>query len=272
MSQSKITNKDFQKFDINPDAILRGEDKRTTVMLRHLHQKGLCSSQDVLLFLERCGLGNRYSFFYMPCKDHSNVPAGFAFLNFASPHDVRTLHDAVKRACGRSLARPPAVSYARFQGHEDLLRHFSVSAVLQEQNPEKRPIFRPEVLSRSNGVSNPMKALGIPGPPGLVDDAEVPSHAAPAVEKGASAVLSSKQLQDLLREGARGETQEATEENTSGDREQFAAFQDERSPKDSVRAEDPRSLKKVTNMVSYVGGGRFEAIYSRLVGPDVTGA
>mmetsp|Transcript_29470 Transcript_29470/g.90717 ORF Transcript_29470/g.90717 Transcript_29470/m.90717 type:complete len:188 (-) Transcript_29470:239-802(-) len=41
-------------------------------------------------------------------------------------------------------SKAPAMSYARFQGHEELAKHFNSSAVLHEQDPEKRPIFRAE--------------------------------------------------------------------------------------------------------------------------------
>merc|ERR1719162_2587570 len=231
VARTKITDRDFQKFDINPDAILRGVDKRTTVMVRHL--QGVCARKDFLSFLDRCGLANRYSFFYMPCKEHRNVPAGFAFVNFASPQDVHTLYSAVasglwRELCGNSPTKSPAVSYARFQGHEDLVKHFSLSVVLQEQDPEKRPIFRPEVCQAAkqaiqstsgNGpvkVKAPRQALRMPGPTRIADDAEVPNHADPAAGGGASAgklALSSKQLQEaveaLLRKQMQGKSQVA---------------------------------------------------------------
>lgn len=171
--RTKIANKDFQKFDIDPDAILRGIDKRTTVMVRHL--QGVCARKEFLLFLDKCGLGNRYSFFYMPCKEHRNVPAGFAFVNFASPHDVHTLFGAVqsglwREICSGSPSKSPAVSYARFQGHEDLVEHFSLSAVLHEQDPEKRPIFRPEVAKLGSSVHDLVA-------PEKVDKAQAPEVA-----------------------------------------------------------------------------------------------
>jgi len=255
VTRTKISNKDFQKFDINPDAILNGEDKRTTVMVRHL--QGVWARKDFLLFLDKCNLGNRYSFFYMPCKEHRNIPAGFAFVNFASPNDVRTLHGAVasglwREVCGSSPTRTPAVSYARFQGHEDLVQHFSLSVVVQEQNPEKRPIFRPEVLDQSTGVRDPMqmkKAPRIPGPPGLADDAEIPNHAGHAAEGGASAgkmALSSKQLQEAVEALLRKEAQ--------------------RSSKDSSAVEAPISLEEVKTMVGYPGDEESEAFCSLMTG------
>ena len=69
--RTKNADKGPQKFRIDLDAILRGEDNRTTVMVRHL--QGLCARKDFLQFLDKCSLGNRYSFFYMPCKDRSRA-------------------------------------------------------------------------------------------------------------------------------------------------------------------------------------------------------
>jgi hypothetical protein len=274
VARTKITDKDFQKFDINPDAILRGADKRTTVMVRHL--QGVCARTDFLSFLDRCGLGNRYSFFYMPCKEHRNVPAGFAFVNFASPQDVHTLYGAVasglwREVCGNSPTKSPAVSYARFQGHEDLVQHFSLSVVLQEQDPEKRPIFRPEVANlgqvaiQSTSANGPMKveaprqSLHIPGPPGLADDANIPNHAGPAAEGGASAgklALSSNQLQEaveaLLRKHVQGKMQVATGEGNNS--------------KDSSGAKAPASLDKVKSMVGSIGDEESEAFCRGMTG------
>jgi hypothetical protein len=192
-ARSKVTSKRFQKFDINPGAILRGEDTRTSVMVRHL--QGFCARRDFVLFLDRCGLGDRHSFLYMPCREHRNIQAGLAFVNFASPLDVHTLCSAAasrlwREVCGSSPTTSLAVSYSRFQGHEDLMQHFSLSGVLQEQDPETFAIFRPKVLNQSTSVHDPVKtkkALRIPGPLGIAEDAEVPNHADPMAEGGVSA-------------------------------------------------------------------------------------
>jgi hypothetical protein len=144
--KTKVASKDFSKFDIIPDMIQGGKDSRTTVMVRNL--SGASARQDFLKLLEVIGLAERYTFFYMPCKEHSNVLAGFAFVNFVSPDDVYVLHDMVKKGVWRAaytdrIAKAPAVSYARYQGHDQLVVHFRSSAVLYENDPEKRPIFRP---------------------------------------------------------------------------------------------------------------------------------
>jgi len=143
--RTKISNKDFAKFDINTDKIMRGEDSRTTVMVRNL--VGTKARKDFLKFLERANLHNRFTFFYMPCKEHRDVRAGFAFVNFKSAEDVKTLYGYVKSDMWKEMrkgdpqCKPLAMSYARFQGHEELMTHFSSSVVMHEQDPEKRPLF-----------------------------------------------------------------------------------------------------------------------------------
>jgi len=178
--RTKISNKDFSKYDINPEKIARGEDSRTTVMVRNL--VGPKARKDFLKFLEKCGLNDRYTFFYMPCKEHRDVRAGFAFVNFRSAEDVRKLYADVrsdmwqKMRKGDPQCKPLAMSYARFQGHDELMAHFSSSVVLHEQDPEKRPIFCPEngignddgsraALSEADGAAAPLRRdlIGAPG-------------------------------------------------------------------------------------------------------------
>jgi len=143
--RTKVTTKEFEKYDINPDRIASGEDQRTTVMVRNMG--GPHARRDFIKFMEKCGLGDRYTFFYMPCKEHRNVPAGFAFVNFSAPEDVLKLYTVLNNGLWRKLnseqsGKSPAVSYARFQGQEELTKHFSSSVVMHEQDPKKRPIFR----------------------------------------------------------------------------------------------------------------------------------
>jgi len=150
--RTKVSTKEFQKYDIDPDRIQRGEDMRTTVMVRNI--TGANARKDFLNFLDKCALGDRFSFFYMPCKEHRNVPAGFAFVNFITAHDVHKLFVLVKTGVWREFmtdpqSKAPGMSYARFQGHEELAKHFSCSAVLHEQDADKRPIFRPEAAAKA---------------------------------------------------------------------------------------------------------------------------
>mmetsp|Transcript_125278 Transcript_125278/g.362469 ORF Transcript_125278/g.362469 Transcript_125278/m.362469 type:complete len:509 (-) Transcript_125278:94-1620(-) len=229
--RTKISNKDYSKFDIDPNKIARGEDTRTTVMVRNL--LGPRARKDFLKFLDMNGLSDRYTFFYMPCKEHRDVRAGFAFINFRTSEDVRRLFKLVEGDAWQQLKRgdasckPLAMSYARFQGHEELAAHFSSSVVLHEQDPEKRPIFKPvghtsgKAHNRASGdATTPTKTKkgnkkqeegSLPAPPpGLTSPGSTPSTVAPppgmapisspsSSESGGTTV----EFQSVLQQGVR---------------------------------------------------------------------
>ena len=67
--RTKVSTKEFQKYDIDVEKIERGEDPRTTVMVRNV--AGAHARKEFLQLLEKCGLGERFTFFYMPCKDRN---------------------------------------------------------------------------------------------------------------------------------------------------------------------------------------------------------
>lgn len=160
IGRHKVPNKEFSKYDICPEALVRGADPRTTVMVRHL--AGDTVRKDFLNFLDKCGLGDRYTFCYMPPKEHRKVLAGYAFVNFVSPADVNKLWVALNsnlwhEMTGGKYKKVPIMSYARFQGHDELEQHFHTSAVLHEADPDKRPIFR---LDAGKGDKASPKAAG----------------------------------------------------------------------------------------------------------------
>ena len=99
--RTKVSNKEFQKYDIDVDKIQLGKDPRTTVMVRNIPNG--CSRKSFLQFLEKNALGDRFTFFYMPCKEHRNIPAGFAFINFVSPMDVLKLFVLLKMPSWKQL-------------------------------------------------------------------------------------------------------------------------------------------------------------------------
>jgi len=193
LQRSKIANKDFSKFDIHPAKILSGEDIRTTVMVRNL--LGARARKDFLRFLDVSGLGDRYTFFYMPCKEHREVRAGFAFVNFKAAADVRRLFEAVHSNMWMQIRtsdtpyKPLAMSYARFQGHDELASHFSTSVVIHERDPEKRPIFRLEGDEASKAHEAPTPPSGrVPTPTTTASTASSsPVAGSPTAKHGAHA-------------------------------------------------------------------------------------
>eukprot|EP00448_Togula_jolla_P012948 CAMPEP_0170595978 /NCGR_PEP_ID=MMETSP0224-20130122/14857_1 /TAXON_ID=285029 /ORGANISM="Togula jolla, Strain CCCM 725" /LENGTH=458 /DNA_ID=CAMNT_0010920209 /DNA_START=100 /DNA_END=1476 /DNA_ORIENTATION=+ len=143
--------KELSKYDIMPEHIRNGQDTRTAVMVRNIPKA--CSRDSFAGLLTYCGLHDRYTFLYTPFDKRRNIHCGFSFVNFMSPQDVLVLYDSMQTQLWRSLpgntgANKPAVSYARIQGHEKLVKHFRPSDVMHDQDVLKRPIFR------SGGVSD----------------------------------------------------------------------------------------------------------------------
>mmetsp|Transcript_42831 Transcript_42831/g.81958 ORF Transcript_42831/g.81958 Transcript_42831/m.81958 type:complete len:430 (+) Transcript_42831:58-1347(+) len=143
--REKVSTKDLTKFDIVPDKIVSGEDVRTTVMVRNIPKA--CSREAFVSLLNAAGLDERYSFFYMPFDKRRNIHCGFAFINFRMPDDVLKLYQCMQRQQEwRKLTHgpgntQPALSYARLQGQDQLVKHFSLSAVMYDNDARKRPMF-----------------------------------------------------------------------------------------------------------------------------------
>merc|ERR1719183_2458613 len=103
--RTKVTTKEFSMYDIDPLKIQSGQDPRTTAMVRNL--SGPDARKDFLNFLAVCGLSDRYTFFYMPYKEHRNVLAGFAFINLVAPKDVQVLYTMLQDDVWRKANRSP---------------------------------------------------------------------------------------------------------------------------------------------------------------------
>jgi len=153
--REKLDSKDLTKFDIVPEKIKNGQDKRTTVMIRNIPKS--CSREAFVEALRQCGIDN-YDFFYMPFDKRRDIHCGFAFVDFKWPQAVLQLHDCLRKPqlCRQVLSnggqgQPLALSYARLQGQEQLMKHFSLSAVMYDNDARKRPIF----LVERNGNATP---------------------------------------------------------------------------------------------------------------------
>mmetsp|Transcript_43682 Transcript_43682/g.100811 ORF Transcript_43682/g.100811 Transcript_43682/m.100811 type:complete len:396 (-) Transcript_43682:220-1407(-) len=110
--------------EIHPEQILRGDDPRTTAMIRHIPQE--MSLQAVLDWLVSVGLDQRCTALVMPTEKQSNRHCGFAFVDFLKPEDVFKLYDKVHGAgagCDPAAIHL-AVSYARLQGHHEMQKCF----------------------------------------------------------------------------------------------------------------------------------------------------
>jgi len=141
---ARMSKEEYAQYDIDPTKIESGEDKRTTVMIRHL--MGTSRHNSLWKLLHHCNLESRHNFFHIPCKSHRNVYADFAFVNLLSPGDVLTLWNAVRKQTWHSNSpgkgiKTLAVSYAKMQGLDQLHKHVDGSMSAKKQIPKKSPAF-----------------------------------------------------------------------------------------------------------------------------------
>lgn len=141
--KTPVQPENFASFSVNPQGIIAGEEKRTTVMLRSLRKS--CTHDVLEQLLAQCGLTGRYTFLYMPFDRRDASSSGFAFVDLATAQDVLQLSFALemlRRDGGPGANKAvPVLTYARLQGFDQLLSHFGRSAVMHDPNPARRPRF-----------------------------------------------------------------------------------------------------------------------------------
>ena len=146
------------EYDVQIDAIRRGADRRTTLMVRNIPNK---YTQKVLLRLIDLRFRDQYDFFYLPIDYKHRCNVGYAFINFG-PETYRegiveffTLFNDKKwdKFNSEKICK---ISYARLQGQDALLEHFKSSSVMQ-QHKQLRPYF---TKSGSDVNSSPPGAFG----------------------------------------------------------------------------------------------------------------
>jgi len=143
-SIASTDKEDISAYDVQLKLIRSGKDTRTTVMLRNISKA--CSREAFVKLLEACDLGDRYTFLYLPYNRRLKLGTGFAFVNFLAPEDVLKFflwrqRGGWQQLLGDSSGLPPALSYARLQGHDELMKHFNQSAVMNAQDEDTRPLF-----------------------------------------------------------------------------------------------------------------------------------
>lgn len=70
------------EFQVDLNRLLSGEDRRTTIMIRHIPNK--YTEEMLLKRIDRLHKGT-YDFFYLPLDLNNGCNIGYAFINFVDP-------------------------------------------------------------------------------------------------------------------------------------------------------------------------------------------
>ncbi|KDD71869.1 RNA recognition motif 2 [Helicosporidium sp. ATCC 50920] len=123
------------------ERVERGEDQRTTVMIKNIPNK---YTQKMLLALIDADFRGEYDFFYLPIDFKNKCNVGYAFINMTS---TQRLPDFKRRFDGKRWPRFNSekicsITYGRIQGKAALTQHFQNSSLLYEDK-RCRPMLFP---------------------------------------------------------------------------------------------------------------------------------
>ena len=159
-------------FVINLDNILKGIDKRTTIMIRHIPNK--YSYQDLLEEINMVCKDN-YDFLYLPLDSDNNCNLGYAFINFINPLHIIYFYNAFKsrKWLHYNSYKECDLSFAKYQGKNELTSNIErnmgkngdkrrLPLIFEIKNPPKINLFkqyyemiekyRPELLNNINWI------------------------------------------------------------------------------------------------------------------------
>ena len=165
-------NIDPSFFMINLDNIIKGIDKRTTIMIRHIPNK---YSYQNLLEEINIVCKDKYDCFYLPLDSENNCNLGYAFINFIHPlHIVLFYHTFKSRKWLHfNSYKECDLSFAKYQGKYELTSNIEknmgksgdkrrLPIIFEVKNPPKIDLFKqyyemikkfsPELLNDINWI------------------------------------------------------------------------------------------------------------------------
>ncbi|CAN8298558.1 unnamed protein product [Cochlearia groenlandica] len=136
-SDSSHTEKKLYELDV--DRILRGEDHRTTLMIKNIPNK-YTSKMLVAAIDEYCK--GTYDFIYLPIDFKNKCNVGYAFINLTEPESIVQLYEAFngKKWEKFNSEKVASLAYGRIQGKSALIAHFQNSSLMNEDK-RCRPIL-----------------------------------------------------------------------------------------------------------------------------------
>lgn len=136
-SSSQADNK--KQFELDIDRIVRGEDKRTTLMIKNIPNK--YTSKMLLAAIDERHKGT-YDFIYLPIDFKNKCNVGYAFINMTDPSLIVPFYQTFngKKWEKFNSEKVASLAYARIQGKAALIAHFQNSSLMNEDK-RCRPIL-----------------------------------------------------------------------------------------------------------------------------------
>ncbi|XP_061372306.1 protein MEI2-like 4 isoform X2 [Gastrolobium bilobum] len=138
-SEANTNNVDKKQYELDLGRILRGEDSRTTLMIKNIPNK--YTSKMLLAAIDEQCRGT-YDFLYLPIDFKNKCNVGYAFINMTDPGQIIPFHQAFngKKWEKFNSEKVASLAYARIQGKTSLVAHFQNSSLMNEDK-RCRPIL-----------------------------------------------------------------------------------------------------------------------------------
>ncbi|XP_039018044.1 protein MEI2-like 1 [Hibiscus syriacus] len=138
-NDSNSSNADKKQYELDIDRIIRGEDSRTTLMIKNIPNK--YTSKMLLAAIDEHCRGT-YDFIYLPIDFKNKCNVGYAFINMIDPQQIIPFYKAFngKKWEKFNSEKVASIAYARIQGKAALITHFQNSSLMNEDK-RCRPIL-----------------------------------------------------------------------------------------------------------------------------------
>ncbi|XP_009373640.2 protein MEI2-like 1 isoform X1 [Pyrus x bretschneideri] len=142
-NEANPNNADKRQYELDVERILRGEDRRTTLMIKNIPNK-YTSKMLLAAIDEQCrGI---YDFLYLPIDFKNKCNVGYAFINMIDPHQIVPFYKAFngKKWEKFNSEKVASLAYARIQGKAALIAHFQNSSLMNEDKRCRPILFHTE--------------------------------------------------------------------------------------------------------------------------------
>lgn len=163
-SESSYTQADNKKqYELDIDRIRRGEDYRTTLMIKNIPNK--YTAKMLMAAIDECHRGT-YDFIYLPIDFKNKCNVGYAFINMIDPSHIISFYETLngKKWEKFNSEKVASLAYARIQGKAALIAHFQNSSLMNEDKRCRPILFHCDGTNAGDQVPFPMGANIRSGP------------------------------------------------------------------------------------------------------------
>ncbi|XP_030539442.1 protein MEI2-like 4 [Rhodamnia argentea] len=152
-ASNQVDNK--KQYELDIDRIMRGEDNRTTLMIKNIPNK--YTSKMLLAAIDERHRGT-YDFIYLPIDFKNKCNVGYAFINMTEPSQIIPFYKAFngKKWEKFNSEKVATLAYARIQGKAALIAHFQNSSLMNEDKRCRPILFHTEGPNAGDQVPFPM--------------------------------------------------------------------------------------------------------------------